>query len=43
MLHDYNNFLDCAKKAVQRYENDMGIMLHKVPVCDAQGSLIIVK
>lgn len=43
MLHDYNNFLDCAKKAVSRYEKDMGVMLHKVPVCDAQGSLIIVK
>lgn len=43
MIHDYNNFLDCAKKAVQRYENDRNIRLPKVPVCDAQGSLILTK
>lgn len=43
MIHDYNNFLDCAKKAVKRYENDKNIRLPKVPICDAQGSLILTK
>lgn len=43
MLHDYNNFIGCAKKALERYENDMDIKIHKVPICDAQGSLVITK
>jgi hypothetical protein len=43
MIHDYNNFLDCAKKAVHRYESDNRIRLPKVPICDAQGSLILTK
>ncbi len=43
MIHDYNNILDCAKKAIIRYEKDMNIRLPKVPVCDAQGSLILTK
>lgn len=43
MIHDYNNMLDCAKKAIKRYENDMDVRLIKVPVSDVQGSLIITK
>ena len=43
MIHDYNNFLDCAKKAVKRYEADKKIRIPKVPICDAQGSLILTK
>lgn len=43
MLHDYNNLVASAQKAVQRYEKDRGIRLPKVPICDAQGSLIITK
>lgn len=43
MIHDYNNMIDCAKKAVKRYESDMNTRLIKIPVCDVQGSLIITK
>lgn len=43
MIHDYNNFLDCAQKAMERYERNMNMRLPKVPICDAQGSLILTK
>ena len=43
MLHDYNNFLTCAKKSIKRYENEIGRILPKVPICDNQGTLIITK
>ena len=43
LLHDYNNLVCCAKKAVKRYEQEMNIRISKVPICDAQGSLIITK
>ena len=43
MLHDYNNFITCAKKAIKRYENDMGVHLCKLPICDTQGSLVLTK
>ena len=37
MIHDYNNHLGCAKKAIRRYEKETNSILPKVPVCDAQG------
>lgn len=43
MIHDYNNFLTCAKKAVARYEAQLQTRLAKVPICDNQGSLVITK
>ena len=43
MIHDYNNFLGCAKKAVARYEKENGVLLAKVPICDNQGTLVITK
>lgn len=43
MMHDYNNFLTCAKKAIKRYEDEHQIKIPKVPVADAQGSLILTK
>lgn len=43
MMHDYNNFLTCAKKAIARYETELHMRLAKVPICDNQGSLIITK
>lgn len=43
MIHDYNNVLECAKKALRRYESDYHIRIPKVPVCDAQGSIILTK
>lgn len=36
MIHDYNNALDCAEKAIKRYENEMRELLPKVPICDTQ-------
>lgn len=43
-LHDYNNrFLGGVKKAIQRYENELGKNLKKVPLCDEGGTLIILK
>ena len=42
-VHDYNSSLRGVEKAVDRYEKDFDIMLHKVPLCDANGSLVITK
>lgn len=43
-LHDYNyGFFDVVKRAVERYENDIGHVLAKVPLCDYDGSVVIVK
>lgn len=43
MIHDYNNALDCADKAIRRYEKEIGKLLPKVPICDTQGSIILTK
>lgn len=43
MIHDYNNYLGCARKAITRYEEMTGRKIAKVPVCDNQGSLILTK
>ncbi len=42
-VHDYNSSLRGVEKAVDRYEKDFDIMLHKVPLCDTNGSLMITK
>lgn len=43
-LHDYNNrFLEGVKIAVDTYEIEAGIQLHKVPLADEGGTLVIVK
>jgi len=43
MIHDYNNSLVCAEKAVTRYEKEYNVIIPKVPICDTQGSLILTK
>ncbi|WP_049946248.1 TylF/MycF/NovP-related O-methyltransferase [Butyrivibrio sp. WCD2001] len=43
MIHDYNNYLGCAQKALSRYEESQNIKIPKVPICDNQGSLILTK
>ncbi|WP_158589488.1 TylF/MycF/NovP-related O-methyltransferase [Butyrivibrio sp. CB08] len=43
MIHDYNNFLGCAKESIRRFEKVIGRGLCKVPICDNQGTLIISK
>lgn len=42
-LHDYNSSLYGVEHAVDRYEKDHQILLPKVPLCDANGTLVIVK
>lgn len=42
-IHDYNSDLMGVEKAVDKYESDINIMLCKVPLCDANGTLVITK
>ncbi len=42
LLHDYNNpALPGVKTALRRYEEEQRIRLHKVPLCDINGTLVI--
>ena len=44
MLHDYNNFIGVSvKRAIARFESKIGKKLIKVPICDAQGSVVLAK
>lgn len=44
MIHDYNTyFLDGVKKAVERYEQKLGVSLKKVPIADRAGTVVVVK
>lgn len=42
-VHDYNSSLRGVEKAIDRYEREVGIVLHKMPICDANGTLVICK
>lgn len=42
-VHDYNSSLQGVEVAVDRYEKDMQVNLCKVPLCDANGTLVITK
>lgn len=42
-IHDYNSYLRGVEKAVDRYELDNNVILSKVPLCDPNGTLVIVK
>lgn len=42
-VHDYNSSLLGVEKAVDRYEEELGEMLYKMPLCDANGTLVIMK
>lgn len=43
-IHDYNNrFLEGVRKAVETYETESGYRMHKVPIADEGGTLIILK
>lgn len=41
-VHDYNSSLRGVEKAVDRYESQYGF-LNKMPLCDANGTLVIMK
>ena len=42
-IHDYNSSLFGVEKAVDRFEEEINGVLAKVPLCDANGTLIITK
>ncbi len=42
-MHDYNSGLSGVEKAVDRYENELEAGLCKMPLCDANGTLVIMK
>ena len=42
-IHDYNSSLAGVEKAVDRYEADNNIMLARVPLCDANGTLVVTR
>lgn len=42
-VHDYNSSLFGVEKAVDRYEEELGELLYKMPLCDANGTLVIMK
>lgn len=42
-IHDFNGTLKGVRKAVDAYEQNTGLLLHAVPICDNCGTLVIVK
>ena len=42
-VHDYNSSLYGVEKAVDRYEKENELIISKVPLCDANGTLVITK
>ncbi len=43
-VHDYNNrFLEGVKKAVDTYEDEIGCQMHKIPLADEGGTLVLAK
>ena len=43
-VHDYNTYyLEGIKKAVKRYEREIGRRLNKIPIADRAGTLIVLK
>ncbi len=42
-VHDYNSSLLGVERAVDRFEKEEGICLCKMPLCDANGTLVIMK
>jgi len=42
-VHDYNSSLLGVEKAVDKYERELEEELHKMPLCDANGTLVIMK
>ena len=42
LLHDYYSpNLPGVKRALRRYEEESGIRLHRFPVCDINGTLVV--
>lgn len=42
-VHDYNSSLLGVEKAVDKYEKECGEWLHKMPLCDTNGTLVIMR
>ncbi len=43
MIHDYNSRFRGVKEAIRRFEKDKGICLHKVPLSDTAGTLVLIR
>ena len=42
-VHDYNDSLAGVEAAIDKYERENDMILCKVPICDAHGTLVITK
>lgn len=42
-VHDYNSSLLGVEKAVDRFEKEMCVNLCKMPLCDANGTMVVVR
>lgn len=42
-IHDYNSTLLGVEKAVDKYEQEEQLILCKMPLCDANGTLVVMK
>ena len=42
-IHDYNGSLFGVEKAIDKYEKENNTVLHKVPLCDIGGTLVVTK
>lgn len=42
-VHDYNSSLHGVERAINRYEKEKQMILPKVPLCDANGTLVLTK
>lgn len=42
-VHDYNSSLYGVERAVDRFEQEQNFFLPKVPLCDANGTLVVTK
>ena len=42
-VHDYNSDLRGVERAIDRYESKLGKTICKMPLCDANGTLVITK
>lgn len=42
-IHDYSSDLLGVEQAVDRYEMDHSVMLAKMPLCDANGTMVVTK
>ena len=42
-VHDYNGILAGVSTGIEKYEKEIKSSLHKFPICDNNGTLVITK